>query len=49
MRLDKLHRTGYERQAVDGRCDADRYNSARLEQNVRISQIYGTYVWTPPV
>ena len=46
MRLVEPHPTIHERQAVDGRRDADRYKTAPLEQNVRLSQIYPTYVWT---
>ena len=48
MRPEELHRTGYERQAVDGRRDADRYKTPRLRRNVIISQILGTYVRTEP-
>ena len=47
MRLDELHialATVHEQQAVDGRTDADRYKTARLVPNVRINQIYATYV-----
>ena len=42
----QMHRTIYERQAVDGRRDADRYKTPRLGTNVTVSQIYATYVWT---
>ena len=48
MRLGEPHRTIYERQAVDGRRDADRYKTPRLRRNVRNSQIYATYVGTRP-
>ena len=48
MRLEELYRTGYARQAVDGRRDADRYKTPRLVPFVRINQIPATYVWTRP-
>ena len=42
MRLEELYRTGYARQAVDGRRDADRYKTARLARNVRKNHILAT-------
>ena len=48
MRLGEPHRTIYERHAVDGRRDADRYKTPRLRRNEIISQILGTYVRTEP-
>ena len=46
MRLEELYRTGYERQAMDGRRAAERCTTARLVRNVRKNQILATYVWT---
>ena len=39
MRLEELnYRTGYERQAVDGRRDVERCTTKRLARNVRMKK-----------
>ena len=48
MRLSELYRTSWlPLDGADER-DVERYTTTRLEQNVRYSQIYGTYAWTRP-
>ena len=37
-----------KQRAMDGRCGRDRYRERCLEQNVKIYQIFATYVWTTP-
>ena len=49
MRLEELYRTGYERQAMDGRRAVERCTTTRLVRNIRKDQISATYVWTLPI
>ena len=48
IELVERYPTSYERRAVHGRRDGNRYRSARFPRSDSFSQILTTLGWTPP-